>query len=157
VNWRKNYKAPAQCVSAVKKWESWVPKDVEDLEAKITFFEGLDDQSKNIIEMRAKRLSGVKCATPKRKYIKTNTSRGEREWRFAMSQFRSMLSDNPLTGPEVKRCMQVLGKHLKGKDRGYLRRLWESLSVLRLHTPKRCWENPDNVYAWFGAVLAKVK
>lgn len=70
--------------------------------------------------------------------------------------YRKFLTEHSFpTGNEIRMCVQVLAKHVKGRSRSYLKHLWEYLwaNRLALGTPKWCWPEPQKTYAWFGWIL----
>lgn len=96
------------------------------------------------------------CIALKR-YKDLNTLPGDTDFKYAMMHFRKLLNQSPLWGNEVKRCMQAIGKAIRGKDKAFKDRLWHYLSPIipALSTPKWCWDDPNKVYPWFTAIIRK--
>jgi hypothetical protein len=140
VNWSKK-PYTQKCVSVINS----VNKTLQDL----------DKWSEQILA------SGLsfqrKCATVVTSKTINTTLKGERVRRYAMMHFRQLLSQSALTSSEQRRCCQVIGKTIKGKDSAFKTRVWDYLSprIKAITSPKHCWEDPNKLYPWFRAIINK--
>lgn len=104
-----------------------------------------------------KKPESVQSPIPPIKKKNLNALTGDTAYRYAMMHFRKLLGQSLLYSSELKRCMQYLGKALKGKDKASKDRLWNYLAPLvpTLSTPDWCWADSRKVYAWFGSLVRK--
>lgn len=71
-----------------------------------------------------------------------------------MKAFRELLEQSELSKQQQRLCVGVLGRHLKGKPRGYGLQLWEKLRslVCRLRVPK--WvRRAQDLARWFMGLI----
>jgi len=75
-------------------------------------------------------------------------------WNRCMKANRELLEVSPLAKKHARECANVLGRHIKGKTRGYARKVYERLREMLKHLKLPTWAvDTTKICGWFMVVL----